>query len=160
MIHRPDGLVVAFEGGAYNKVGGPAREVPHDLAHLIVEEELGLRAGVWGVLAAGGMFAHATVVSGRRAPHAARRGREAIDRAGDRIMQAEILTRAVCDVALAGRPADPRTIRREIGERWWSDDVTAAAIDRARERLHDAASRWAALAPAATLREAWRLPLP
>ncbi|MDW5596942.1 hypothetical protein VSS74_21520, partial [Conexibacter stalactiti] len=109
-LHRADGVVVEFEGGAWNKVGRRPGELPHDLAHLIVEDELGLREGVWGVLAAGGMFRHATVVAGRRAPKATRHGRDVIDEAGDRIMQAEILTRVVCDAcagALAAGAAAP-----------------------------------------------------
>jgi hypothetical protein len=52
LVHRPDGCDVAFDGGAYNRVGGPAGELPHDIAHLIVEEELGLRSGVWGARSA------------------------------------------------------------------------------------------------------------
>lgn len=154
-LRRADGLEVEFAGGSYNRVGGPARELPHDLAHLIVEDELDLRQGVWGVLAAGGMFGHARVVSGRRAPHAARHGRAVIAEAGDRIMQAEILTRAVCDGVLAGPAIDPAALRRDVGERWWSDTVTPPALARARERLLDGAVRWAALAPEEPLRETW-----
>lgn len=160
LLHRGDGLVVAFEGGAFNKVGGAAREVPHDFAHLVVEDELGLRSGVWGVLAAGGLFRHAAVVSGRQAPHAARRGRQVIDAAGDRIMQAEILTRAVCDALVGAGPADPPAIRRAIGERWWSDALTADAIARSRERLHAGGAAWSALSPGELLADAWRLAPP
>jgi hypothetical protein len=160
LLHRSDGIVVAFEGGAFNKVGGAAREVPHDLAHLVVEDELSLRSGVWGVLAAGGMFGHATVVSGRQAPHARRRGRAVIDAAGDRIMQAEILTRAVCDALAGSGPSDPQAIRRAVGERWWSDALTADAIARSRERLQAGGAAWAELAPGELLTEAWRLTPP
>lgn len=156
LLHRSDGLQVEFQGGAYNTVGGPAPEVPHDLAHLIVEEELGLRRGVWGVLAAGGMFRHARVVAGRRAPHARRRGRAVVEEAGEEIMQAEILTRLVCDVAAGERAPDPHALRREVGERWWSDAVTPAALDRARTRLRAAAAAWAALGPGEPLQVAWR----
>jgi len=106
------------------------------------------------------MFGHATVVSGRQAPHASRRGRAVIDRAGDRIMQAEILTRAVCDAVAGSGPAEPAAIRRAIGARWWSDDLTADAIARSAERLHDGGARWAALAPGETLAETWRLAPP
>ena len=158
LLHRPDGVDVAFDGGAYNRVGGPAGEVPHDIAHLIVEEELGLRSGVWGVLVAGGMFRHATVVAGRRAPHATRRGREVIARAGDRVMQAEMLTRAVCDISAADGPLDPAAIRRAVGERWWSDGVTQLTLERAHTRLRDAAEQWAGLIPGEALTVSWRLP--
>ena len=34
----------------------PDGGLPHDLAHLVVENELALREGVWGVLVAGGML--------------------------------------------------------------------------------------------------------
>ena len=71
VLHRRDGLQIELDGGGYNKVGGPARELPHDLAHFVVEDGLKLEAGLWGVLAAGGMFGHAKVIAGRRA--AARR---------------------------------------------------------------------------------------
>src|SRR5690349_12953644 len=143
ILHRPDGCDVAFDGGAYNRVGGPAGELPHDIAHLVVEEELGLRFGVWGVLVAGGMFGHATVVAGRRSPHATRHGREIVARAGDRPMQAEMLTRAVCDLSAAGADLDPAAIQRAVGERWWSDRVTRLTLERAHQRLCDAAEQWA-----------------
>jgi hypothetical protein len=160
LLHRPDGVDVAFEGGAFNRVGGPAGELPHDIAHLIVEEELGLRSGVWGVLVAGGMFRHATVVAGRRAPHAARHGREVIARAGDRLMQAEMLTRAVCDISAADAPADPAAVRRAVGERWWSERVTGTSLERAHARLRDVAEQWAGLIPGEALSTSWRLAPP
>lgn len=158
LLHRPDGLQVEFQGGAFNKVGGADRELPHDLAHLVVEQELGLRNGVWGVLEAGGMFGHARVVAGRRGPHAGRMGRRVIDEAGDEIMQAEILTRLVCDVAAGELPADLPALRRGVGDRWWSDTVTRAALDRSRDRLRGGAAAWSRLAPGEALVAEWQLP--
>ncbi len=159
VLHRPDGVDVAFDGGAHNRVGGDgAGELPHDIAHLVVEDELGLRSGVWGVLVAGGMFRHATVIAGRRAPHATRHGRAVIARAGDRIMQAEMLTRAVCDLCAADAPADPAAIRQAVGERWWAEGVTRTSLERARQRLRDSADQWAELFPSETLTAGWRLP--
>ena len=38
---------------------------------FVVEDGLGLEAGLWGVLAAGGVFGHAKVIAGRDA-HAVR----------------------------------------------------------------------------------------
>jgi hypothetical protein len=58
-IHRPDGAVIALEGGSWNRIGGPVARVPHDLTHLVVEQELGLERGLWGVLAAGGRVQNA-----------------------------------------------------------------------------------------------------
>ncbi len=159
LLRRADGVEVAFEGGAYNRVGGGA-QLPHDLAHLIVERELGLGQGVWGVLAAGGLFRHATVVAGRQAPHAARRGRELVEAAGDAIMQAELLTRVVCDACAAGRPFDAAALRRVNGEGWWSELVTRDVVERCDTLLADAARAWAALAPGARLIERWPVARP
>jgi hypothetical protein len=152
---RGDGVEVELEGGSYDRVGGPAGEVPHDLAHLIVEDEFGLTDGVWGVLAAGGMFGGARVVAGRRPPHATRRGRETVVASRERVMQAEVLTRAVCDACAGDLPADPVAIRRALGKRWWSEAVTAAALERCRGRLHEAGARWAALEPGEALEVTW-----
>ena len=160
LLHRPDGCDVAFDGGAYNRVGGPAGDLPHDIAHLIVEEELGLRSGVWGVLVAGGMFRHAVVVGGRRAPHAGRRGREIIAPAGVIPMKAQIHKSAVCDLAASDADLEPLALRSAVGERWWSDSVTRLSLDRARGRLRDAAEQWAELFPSEVLAAIWRLPPP
>ncbi len=159
MLHRPDGLRVELDGGSYNKVGDPPAPVPHDLAHLIVEDELALTGGVWGVLVAGGLFGHAKVVAGRQAPHAARRGREIIDAAGERIMQAEVLTRAVCDVTRGELPDDVPALRKGIGNRWWTDALTAAALERCATRLRAGAAEWAALPAGATLSARWVHPV-
>ncbi len=154
LLRRADGVEVAFDGGAYNKLGGGA-ELPHDLAHLIVERELGLDRGVWGVLAAGGLFRHATVVSGRQAPHAARRGRELVEAAHVAIMQAELLTRVVCDASVAGPTFDPAAATGELGERRWRELLTPAAVERCDALLAAGASAWAALAPGERLVERW-----
>jgi hypothetical protein len=159
VLHRPDGVAVEFEGGSYNKVGGRPGAVPHDVAHLVVEDELALTGGVWGVLVAGGLFRHARVISGRQAPHAAARGRAIIDAAGDRITQAEILTRAVCDVVRGDLPAHRAALRSAIGDRWWTDALTADALDRCRTRLRAAAADWAALPTRGTLTGRWDHPI-
>lgn len=152
VLRRPDGVDVELDGGAYNDVGGPAREVPHDIAHLIVEDELGLREGVWGVLADGGLFRGAKVVAGRRRPHAAERAREIVRARTEALTQAEMLTAAVCRVAERGGPAkDLDRLRYAVGDRWWSAGVTRTAIERATERLHESGERWAQLSAGASL---------
>jgi hypothetical protein len=160
VLHRRDGLLVELDGGGYNKVGGPARELPHDLAHFVVEENLGLDAGLWGVLAAGGMFGHSKVIAGRRPPHAAKRAQAVVDRAGDRLSQAEMLTRAVCDLCLAGADRAVGRLEAAVGDRWWSPAITADALAGACRDLRDSAVRWRELTPGQALRVAWRLPPP
>jgi hypothetical protein len=150
ILHRADGVEVELDGGAYNRLG--KREVPHDIAHLIVEDELGLDRGVWGVLAAGGLFRGASVRAGRQKPHAARRGREVVAASVEQLNQAEMLVRVVCDAAGAGTAG----LRARTGERWWSETLTEAAVTRAIDRLGRAANDWAALAPGGALRFTWR----
>lgn len=145
LLRRADGVLVELDGGAYNRIGGPVGEVPHDIAHLVVEAELGLPRGVWGVLAAGGLFRGASVVAGRRPPHADRRAREILQASTEELNQAEVLTRAVCDLAVVGR-ADPAALRAATGARWWTPAAgDRAALQRSFARLADAAERWAAL---------------
>lgn len=159
VLHRPDGLTIEFEGGSYNQIGGRADVVPHDLAHLIVEDELALTGGVWGVLVAGGLFRHARVIAGRQAPNAAQRGRRIIEAAGDRIMQAEILTRVVCDVIRGDLPPDRGALKRLIGDRWWPDGLTTDVLARCRTRLRAEAYDWAALPAGGTLTARWDHPI-
>jgi hypothetical protein len=157
-LHRPDGVQVEFEGGSYNRLGG-GKSVPHDIAHLIVEDEIALTCGVWGVLLAGGLFGHARVVGGRQAPHAAERGRAIIAAAGDRIMQAEMLTRAVCDAERGKLGRDPAALRGALGERWWTDDLTEEVLERCGTRLRAAAADWDALPPGGALTLGWDHPI-
>jgi hypothetical protein len=158
-FERPDGVQVEFEGGSYNKLGGRHGAVPHDVAHLIVEDELALTGGVWGVLMAGGLFGHARVVAGRQRPHAAARGRAIIDAAGDRIMQAEMVTRAVCDAVRGELPGNPAALRSAMGERWWTDALDEDALDRCRRRLLAGAADWKALPAGGALTLWWNHPV-
>ncbi len=157
ILHRADGVAVELEGGSYNRLG--ARELPHDIAHLIVEGELGLERGLWGVLAAGGLFPNMTIRGGRQKPHAARRGREIVAAAVEQLNQAEILVRAVCDLA-GEHTTDLRALRARTGERWWSDTASEAALARAFDRLDEAISDWAGLRAGELLRFTWRPPPP
>jgi hypothetical protein len=157
VLHRHDGLQIELDGGGYNKVGGPARELPHDLAHFVVEDGLGLEAGLWGVLAAGGMFGHAKVIEGRRAPHAAKRAQAVVDAAGDRLSQAEMLTRFVCDLALAGADRDVALLKARAGERWWRE-TSADTLASTCRALRETSVRWRDLKPGEILRVAWHRP--
>src|SRR3954468_11944019 len=78
-LHRADGAVITLDGGSWNWIGGAIGRVPHDLAHLVVEQALGLRRGSWGVLAAGGLVRSAAYSGARRPPHALARTKQVID---------------------------------------------------------------------------------
>jgi hypothetical protein len=149
---REGGVVVELAGGSWNEIGGAERELPHDLAHLVVEDGLGLSMGLWGVIAAGGVFGEVSVVEGRRRPHHDARGRAVTDRAGETLRQAEILVRLVCDAAVAGAAPDVDALARSVGPRWWPDGLSRAAVVATVERLREAARAWSATAPGGELR--------
>ena len=128
VLRRRDGLVIELEGGGYDKVAGAARELPHDLAHFVVEDDLGLEAGLWGALAAGGMFGHAKVIAGRRPPHAAKRAQAVVDLAGDRLSQAEMLTRFVCNLGAGGSRSRRAAAESRSGRALVAGDDGRAAL--------------------------------
>jgi hypothetical protein len=154
-LHRRDGVTVRLEGGSYNRIGGGVARVPHDIAHLIVEAAFGMRDGLWGTLAAGGIVQNATFVAGRKPPHAERRARAITDRAGESLRQAEVLVRAVADASLESQ--DLRGFRARVGERWWTPAATIDALEGACAELREAAERWDALPEGSALSLAWAL---
>lgn len=158
VLERGDGVRVELDGGGYNTVGGPAGRVPHDLAHFVVEDELVLRVGLWGVIAAGGLFAHTDVTAGRQPPHAARRALAVVDAAGGRLAQAELLVRAISDLALVGRPRDVRALAAAVGARGGPVDVAPETLAAACRRLQDAGATWEALPPDGTIDVTWAHP--
>jgi hypothetical protein len=154
VLHRHDGVVIELDGGGYNTLD--TGTLPHDLAHFVVEDALDLEAGLWGVIAAGGMFGHTKVIAGRRPPHAAKRAQAVVDGAGDRLSQAEVLTRAVCDLALAGADGDFNRLRAAAGQRYWSEEITADAVKIACRRLRETSAAWQNLPAGGALRVHWR----
>jgi hypothetical protein len=148
-------VTVRLEGGSYNRIGGAVGRVPHDIAHLVVEDAFGLRDGLWRTLAAGGIVQNATFAGGRKPPHAERRARAITDRAGESLRQAEILVRAVADAALDGRTRELHAFRASVGARWSSPSSTPETLERACAGLREAAERWAALTEGEALRLAW-----
>lgn len=154
-IRRTDGVVVELDGGGYNRIGGRTDRVPHDIAHFVVEQHLGLTRGLWGVLASGGIVQNATFAAGRRPPHALRRAKAHTDRFGEQLRQAEVLVRAVADLALSGSPRDVDGFRRAVGPRWSTPTVTADRLQAACEALHDAAAHWQRMEPDEAMTLEW-----
>jgi hypothetical protein len=155
-LHRHDGVTVALDGGSWNRIGGRVGRVPHDLAHLIVEQELGLDRGLWGVLAAGGIVQNAEFAGGRRPPHALERAKTLTDAAGEDLRRAEVLVRGVADASRDRRLGDLRELRRAIGPRYWHDGLTEDALARMDAELQATAGEWDALAPGEDLTRTWR----
>ena len=146
-------------GAALAPRNGPGHSdaVPHDVAHLLVEIEDGIRGGVYGRLAAAdgddGMFwpadpaARRASLKNRRAPTPA----ESADMA--RSERLASLTVALWEVARGRRRPDPAWPGR-------IDDslVDAGLLDRLFGRYDDFAGRWSALAVGESLTLAWPFP--
>lgn len=123
-------------------------QLPHDIAHYVAEEQLGLRLGVFGQLAAGGSGLFAPAPADRRAAHRAadRRiaaaGREDMRRseaaAGWGVAQWRRRTGA------SGQPPGARPA-----------ELSDAAADRLLARLDEVARAWTALPPNGSLSFTW-----
>jgi hypothetical protein len=70
-------------------------------------------------------------------------------------MQAEMVTRVVCDVVRGALPPHRGVLRSATGERWWPDGLTDDVLERGGTRLRGAAADWAALSPGVTLTLRW-----
>lgn len=87
MIVRDDGVRFMLRGPDCTFV------MPHDIAHYVVEKELGLDRGFWGRVAAGGVFPGMSHVDGRRKPRAAERSKSILKASPDELADAEVLVR-------------------------------------------------------------------
>ena len=87
-VKRQDGVRLSVP------VFGRLDPIPHDLAHYVIELELGLQNGFWGSVAAGALFAGMKILAGRQRPHAAERSRVVIASHRQEILVAEVLVDA------------------------------------------------------------------
>lgn len=151
-VDRSAGAALAPRNGP-----GHSDAVPHDVAHLLVEVEAGIRGGVYGRLAAAdgddGMFWPADPAA-RRASLRKRRPptpEESADMA--RSERLASLTVALWEVARGRRRPDPAW-PGAVGD----SGVDTGLLDRLFERYDDFAGRWAALAPGGSITLAWPFP--
>lgn len=149
---RPDGAILKLQGGSYNKLGGGVR-VPHDIAHLIVEQTLELRGGLWGTIAVGGLVMNLEFIGGRKPPHAEKRSWAITEQAGETLRQAEVVVRAVAD-AVAGTVHG--TLPQHMGERW-AVPISGETLDRMGAQLRNSAARWNQVPEGGSLQMTWRL---
>lgn len=141
---RDDGVLVQMPG--YDHV----HDVPHDLAHLLIERAYVPTGGFWAAVAAGAMFG-GWVVSGKLRYDAAIRAEEAQKSIAATGKNAEVLVRVLHDIA-AGKvdqqwPAADRLLR----EQWRCGEVANRPFVEAEVRalcdeIRAAAARWSELA--------------
>jgi len=140
VVERDDGVVFTMRGA-----GGGA-DLPHDLVHAVVEQQLQVTDGIWGCVADGVVWQSMRHLSGRQPPHAAERSARLKRERAVQIGRAEALADLVgrlsrgADVlpgeyAVAGHP---------------TEQLAAAAAE-----LAAAARRWRAMAPGETWTVEW-----
>lgn len=154
---RDDGVTLRVNGGSYHRLH---RLLPHDLAHYIVERELRLPWGFWGVVAAGGLFPAATVVAGRQRPHAKQRATEVVKHAAAHLTQAEVMVSRIVAITASNRESDWDHVRRTLPTRWTPETLDPGQVRRAAGGLREAANRWADAKPGERLAVTWDVPAP
>ena len=153
-VRRDDGVVL--EVPSFDR---PAR-LPHDIAHYVVESELCLARGFWGLLAAGALLPGVRVASGRLRPRAAERTRAVLKEAGQEPTEAEVLVSLMLGVAEDGAEEDWPEVSSRLKDAWQPrrsrrGDITRVDVRRVCRRLREAAERWEALPVGAEMTLSW-----
>lgn len=112
-VHRADGVSLLLPG--YDR----KHRVPHDFAHFATERALEMSGGVFGAIAAGGLFDNMRVVGGKPRHDAAARSRRLLDAHRQTLTMAELLSgvvhRAVEEGAADKTPALVRDAWHSLG---------------------------------------------
>ena len=155
VITRSDGVTYHVKGVGHMGV------IPHDLAHFVVEQALGIRRGFWGSVADGAVFGSLTYVCGRRRPHAAQRSRDVWKANEKALTEVEILV-GLFDQAFAdGLGADSPVLRDRLRRYAWTPPgqrprpFTDAQIGAVCSAWNDMLRSWNRLTPGETLDLTW-----
>ena len=147
-VQLDDGTEVSWSWPSYG------RSLAHDLAHWVVESELGLDEGLWGLVASGVDPSRVNKAAERIATGV--RLRDMTGRDTTQLMQAEFVTAALgrTDRSPAGAVA---YVVEQCDEAGISgvDGLDVAAVERMAARAEDLNRRWQAIAPDAGLVLAW-----
>lgn len=154
---RRDQTIAARQDGVrvLVPVFGPLDPIPHDLAHYVIERELGLRDGFWASVAEGALFGGMRVLDGRQRPHAHDRSRAVIAANHLGILFAEV----VVDVLMRDAKGLPQKTDALPVESPFVPSRRRADRDALLARLRPAiaamCARWQALAQGETLLVVW-----
>jgi hypothetical protein len=130
LVERDDGVVFTMRGA------GGGDDLPHDLVHAVVEQQLGVGNGIWGCVADGVVWRSMTHVSGRQPPHAADRSQQLKRERSGSVQRAEALADLVRRLA-SGEQVLPAQVPA-IG-------LPLQALGAAAAELRDVQRRWAGL---------------
>jgi hypothetical protein len=92
--------------------------LPHDIAHFVVERELGLDRGFWGRVAAGAMCGGMRVLAGRLPPHANSKSRTVIKEPEQQLIEAEVLVSLLLEITAAQSESDWARVRVILDRAW------------------------------------------
>lgn len=123
--------------------------MPHDLAHFLVEEQFGLRLGVFGQLAAGGegIFAPAPQDRSGRTRRTAHRAADTGRADMERSERLVTLCQPLWEIRSGRKPAVPAVVDMTL--------ATPFQVDRMMYRFDEIAERWHALEPGESLTLEW-----
>jgi hypothetical protein len=147
---RAYALVERDDGAVYRLYGGLAgARLPHDIVHFVVERELRIGDGIWGVVAAGRVFDSMQHITGRRTPHARERSAELLASFRQPGLRAQLLADLVECVAGLDHPSDTQILTlaaTKLAVLPAADaEVEPAEIAAAAQALQVEAARWARL---------------
>lgn len=138
LIRRADGAV--FTLTSYSRKW----RVPHDLAHAVTERELGIADGIFGVIAAGAVFATMTQLEGKTRYDAKVRS-DRILKAAKGVGISEAIAAVIHEAVEKRRPAPYAEVRESWGV--ISQDpcpYSDEEIDRATTVLRELGDQWSA----------------
>ena len=135
--------------------------LPHDLAHFVVERELGLRRGFWGRVADGALFKGIEILDGRRpTPDAAAHSKEQLKLNQENAVEAEVLVSSFIELVEKGIPPASVAAQARLAQRWMPQHPDArplksADIQRVCAALLAARQRFQKLVPGASFEVEW-----
>jgi hypothetical protein len=154
LVTRDDGVTFRLHGVAH------AFAIPHDVAHYVVENVLGLDGGFWASIAAGAVFPSMTYVGGRRKPKAAERSKTVLKANARPLSEAEVLVRIFNDTIEQGHGEASAVLRGRLKERWSPPgerprDVPPPKIAEVFAAYRDMLSKWRSVPVGGTLDLLW-----
>jgi len=139
--------------------------LPHDFAHFIVEQGLGLQYGFWGQVALGALWPQIKIVSGRQKPHAKERSEVLLRENKKCISHAEVMVRVFNEITEQQIDANWDATYKELKgcrEVPKGPKITfeKALVDEICDRIRKEKGRWLNLPVGQSITVKWKVPAP
>jgi hypothetical protein len=153
-VRRDDGVLLQVE--SFDR---PTR-LPHDMAHFVVENELRLEQGFWGLLAAGVLFTNMRLAAGRLRPRAREQSRSVLKEAGQHPIEAEVLVSVMLSIAEERADDDWQVVQARLKEVWkprksQRGPLSHDEVRRVCRELRIAEEQWRALSVGQSITFVW-----